>query len=219
MLKRVLILFFLASTSFFAQIIGPKIYAPAEKYDFGDIKKGDVVKHKFYVFNIGGDSLKIYSVLSSCGCTVARVGSKNLGPNDSTSISIEFNSKGKSGKQEKYITIKSNDTLNNGTFQLTITGNVVEVIDHKLPKIEFEKDKFDFGSVQEGTKLEYTFNFKNTGGSDLEIGEIQTSCGCTVASISSKTIKPGESGNIKVVFDTTNKSGKTTRTISVPSID
>ena len=50
---------------------------------------------------------------------------------------------------------------------------------------------------------------------DLEIKDIKTSCGCTAALASSKLLKPGEEGTIKVDFDTANRFGKTNRTISI----
>ncbi len=55
--------------------------------------------------------------------------------------------------------------------------------------------------------------------SNLEIRDIRTSCGCTAASPSKKVFKPGESGELKVSFDSKNRSGRTSRTITLITND
>jgi hypothetical protein len=73
----------------------------------------------------------------------------------------------------------------------------------------------DFGTIQQGDKPNYDFAFKNTGESDLIITSAKGSCGCTVPEYPKTPIKPGESGNIKVSFDSKGKSGATTKTVSI----
>ena len=51
-----------------------------------------------------------------------------------------------------------------------------------LPVIQFEEVEHDFGRILEGETVSYSFNFKNSGKSDLIIAEVSTSCGCTVPS-------------------------------------
>lgn len=85
----------------------------------------------------------------------------------------------------------------------------------KLTEITFNKTEHDFGSVKENAVLKYTFKFENTGKNDLLITKAQASCGCTVPEYSKEPIKPGESGVIKVSFNTAGKKGEQTKTISV----
>ena len=124
----------------------------------------------------------------------------------------------KVGLQTKFISVSSNDK-ENPQARLTMKGTVLEEMAPKAeivgPKIEFDETEHNFGSAKEGTLLEYLFNFKNIGTTDLEIKNIQTSCGCTAAMASSKLLKPGEKGTIKIEFDTANRSGHTTRTITI----
>jgi len=52
------------------------------------------------------------------------------------------------------------------------------------PKIEIENPKYDFGTVSQSDGIVSTFfTIKNTGGSDLVIENMDTSCMCTSASI------------------------------------
>jgi len=96
----------------------------AEKtWNFGEIKQGDVVKHQFEVKNDGKSELIIRKVKASCGCTAIKPEKTILAPGETTMIAAEFNSRGKSGRQTKSVTIVTNDPKMT-THRLMITGNV-----------------------------------------------------------------------------------------------
>ena len=86
-----------------------------------------------------------------------------------------------------------------------------------LPIITFEDTDHDFGRIIEGETVSFAFNFKNTGKSDLLIAEVSTSCGCTVPSYPKTPIRPGETGTIKVAFNSNGKRGFQTKNILVVS--
>ena len=100
---------------------------------------------------------------------------------------------------------------------LSITGNVVSASESTTgaPTIYFPETQHDFGKVNEGDKVNYTFNFANKGSSVLTIKDIKTSCGCTAALISQDSLAPGKDGTIKVELDTKNRSGKMSGTVTV----
>lgn len=85
----------------------------------------------------------------------------------------------------------------------------------KLAVIVFEKTKHDFGRINEGEKVNTVFKFKNTGKVPLVIAKAQGSCGCTVPSWPQNLIKPGESGEIHVTFDSHGKVGQNEKTVTV----
>lgn len=85
----------------------------------------------------------------------------------------------------------------------------------KLPVITFETTKYDFGSVVQGERLSYSFKFKNTGKSNLIIYSSEATCGCTTSTPPKAPIRPGESGEITVTFDSKTQSGKVTKRILV----
>jgi hypothetical protein len=84
-----------------------------------------------------------------------------------------------------------------------------------MPVITFEKIVHDFGYVTKGERLSYNFKFKNTGNSDLIISYVESSCGCTTSSPPKAPIKPGDSGEIKVTFDSKTKSGITENQVMI----
>jgi len=70
------------------------------------------------------------------------------------------------------------------------------------PKISFDRNTHDFGVIpQYGGVVEAKFTVKNEGTDTLEIGEITTSCSCTSASISEKSIAIGGNATLTVIFD------------------
>ena len=86
-----------------------------------------------------------------------------------------------------------------------------------LPRIEFEREIFDFGKLIQGEKATYGFEFTNTGDSELVISQVNSSCGCTVPKFPRKPIAPGEKGKIKVTFDSSGRSGIQNKTVTVVS--
>lgn len=85
----------------------------------------------------------------------------------------------------------------------------------KLPVITFETTNYDFGDVIQGERLTYSFKFKNTGKSNLIIYSSEATCGCTTSTPPKAPIRPGESGEITVTFDSKNQKGKVTKRILV----
>jgi hypothetical protein len=84
-----------------------------------------------------------------------------------------------------------------------------------LAEFEFTKEIHNFGSLQSGEIVVYTFEFKNTGNNNLIINNIETGCGCIKADFSKKTVLPGERGFIDVEFDSSGLWGKQFKTIEV----
>lgn len=74
-----------------------------------------------------------------------------------------------------------------------------------VAKMTFEETTYDFGLVEEGAIVEHTFKFTNTGKAPLVISDARSTCGCTVPKWTQDAVRPGESGEIKVLFKTMGK--------------
>jgi sporulation protein YlmC with PRC-barrel domain len=79
-----------------------------EVFNFDTIYQGDVVQHTFNFKNTGIKPLYILQTNSSCGCTVPSYSKEPLPPGESESITVEFNSAGKSGDQNRKISVITN---------------------------------------------------------------------------------------------------------------
>jgi hypothetical protein len=108
---------------------------------------------------------------------------------------------------------------NNKQVSTDVVKNTKSAVEHAelgtSPVIAFEKVNHDFGDVIQGEKVTYNFQFHNTGGTDLLISKVSTSCGCTVGKYPRELIKPGEGGEIEVTFDTHRRKGIQNKTITV----
>jgi len=109
---------------------------------------------------------------------------------------------------------------------LAISATVEENFEHltveqmkKAPKMDFEEEAFNFGTITRGEIIKHVFNFKNTGKEKLIIRKMNSTCGCTVSEPSAYEILPGESGHIDVTFNSTGKIGKQFQTITLITND
>jgi hypothetical protein len=83
--------------------------------------------------------------------------------------------------------------------------------------ISFREYEHDFGKVIEGEKVACTFIFENIGKGPLVISSVTSSCGCTVPKYDTKPVLPGNTGNVEVIFDSSGRNGRQTKTITVRS--
>ncbi len=84
-----------------------------------------------------------------------------------------------------------------------------------LGQFAFDEIEYDFGTINEGKVVEHVFDFTNNGQSPLVISNITASCGCTSPEWTKTPINPGEKGMVKVVFNSTAKSGAQAPTVTI----
>ncbi len=87
------------------------------------------------------------------------------------------------------------------------------------PKIQFDATVYDFGKVMAGEQVKHTFYFTNAGCQDLNLNNVQGTCGCTVVGDWARQVKPGDSGQIPVAFNTANYNYPVTKVITVTCND
>jgi hypothetical protein len=92
------------------------------EHDFGKIKEGTLANHEFTFTNTGKAPLVLSNVQPSCGCTTPEWSKEPIMPGAKGVIKASFNSYGRPGTFQKYITVKSN--ASNGEITLTIKGTV-----------------------------------------------------------------------------------------------
>ncbi|HEY3411970.1 MAG TPA: DUF1573 domain-containing protein [Armatimonadota bacterium] len=87
------------------------------------------------------------------------------------------------------------------------------------PKIQFDKEILDFGTVLGGAPINASFQFKNVGDTDLAITNVRPGCGCTKAEAKKTKLAPGDSSTIEAVFNSTGYNGPINKSISVTTND
>ena len=93
-------------------------------FDFGTIDEGEKVSHVYKFKNTGSEPLIIKDAKGSCGCTVPQWPKEPIAVGETGELLVEFNSKGKSGAQNKRVTITAN-TSPAQTF-INIKGEVIK---------------------------------------------------------------------------------------------
>jgi hypothetical protein len=81
--------------------------------------------------------------------------------------------------------------------------------------ITFDSQVFDFGVVNEGEIVETIFKVTNSGKTDLVITDAKVTCGCTVPVWPKKPIKPGQTEDVKVKFNTSGKQNRQQKNITL----
>lgn len=91
-------------------------------FDFGKIKKGDVVEHIYEVTNTGKNPLIISSVQPTCGCTVPDYTKDPILPGQKGIITLKFNSANFDGVVHKAAQVYANVAKN--PIELTFTADI-----------------------------------------------------------------------------------------------
>jgi len=109
---------------------------------------------------------------------------------------------------------------------LTISGTIEEDFSRlsttdleNAPRIEYSSRVFDFREIPEGKTVESTFTILNKGRKNLVIRSATASCGCTTGKLSSNTIPPGGTTELKVSFDSHERVGMQNKIITIISND
>lgn len=83
-------------------------------------------------------------------------------------------------------------------------------------KIVFAALEHNYGTINKGGDGNCVFEFKNEGNEPLILSNVKASCGCTTPSWTKEPVMPGQTGQIKVRYNTNNVGGFT-KTITVTS--
>jgi hypothetical protein len=75
----------------------------------------------------------------------------------------------------------------------------------------------NLGKVKEGTIVEVSYRFKNSGSKNLVIEDVAAACGCTVPEKPERAFAPGEEGVIKAKFDSRGRVGTNNKYVTVTS--
>jgi hypothetical protein len=104
-----------------------------------------------------------------------------------------------------------------GAASMAQTADVKAAEPKSGAAMKFEKEEYNFGTIKSGDKVEYAFEFVNTGKEPLIISQASGSCGCTVPEYPKNPIAKGEKGVIKVTFNSTGKVGLQDKTVTITS--
>ncbi|MBO5080574.1 MAG: DUF1573 domain-containing protein [Bacteroidaceae bacterium] len=82
-----------------------------------------------------------------------------------------------------------------------IMGKTKEKQAGNVTAVSLDRTTMDFGSFPQSEKQERSFILTNTGNGLLVIQDIVTSCGCTKVEYSKEPVRPGETLEVKVIYE------------------
>lgn len=182
-------------------------------HDFGEIQEGTIATYEFEFTNTGNQPIVIDKAKPSCGCTTPFYTRKPVQPGEKGSIKASFNSAGRPGSFNKSITVYSN--AKDGAVVLFIKGKVngrksvpkptnnvsKNTIKTKLdPKLSLDKNKFDYGKVENRNPVSERFVIKNSGKGTLSIQGFASVCQCIRYEITTTKIRPGSAAILTLTY-------------------
>lgn len=93
------------------------------EHDFGKVTEGGKIAYIFPFDNKGPGRLVISSATTTCGCTVTRFDKNPILPGESGTLEVVFDTAGRSGKQTKTVSVRSNSKRE--VVILKITAEVI----------------------------------------------------------------------------------------------
>lgn len=100
---------------------------------------------------------------------------------------------------------------------ITAIGSVYSQ-DNSKSTLTFTETVWDFGDIKEvDGDVSHVFKFTNNGSNAIILENVSVSCGCTSPNYSKQPVKPGGKGEIKIVFDPSDRPGKFSKEIYITS--
>ncbi|MEM7655785.1 MAG: DUF1573 domain-containing protein [Bacteroidota bacterium] len=178
----------------------------------------------FQVKNIGPKPIKFTGENSKEMMYEVATDRNELIPGENTRIQVRVIGERylSEGSFSHSISLGTTDEIN-PSKTLSVSGFLKRVFSEEelaaMPNLVFETLEYDAGKVIEGEKVTYAFQFSNTGQNDLVLESVKASCGCTATAPKDKLIRGGANSEIVATFDSRNRKGPQTKTITVRSND
>lgn len=139
-------------------------------HEFGRVTLGDIPEYRFEIENIYEEDIRISSVTSSCGCTIATASKMLLKTWEKGEIICRFNTPAVgNGFKQATITVRF-DKPYVGECQLTVNGNIVS-------GINFSPQKIDFGQVTEKNFPSKTIRLSSMGNPNFRVHDVKSTFG------------------------------------------
>jgi hypothetical protein len=111
------------TSAFFSSLAAqPKLEVTESKKNFGSVKRGEIIKNIYEISNTGDQPLLITTADVACSCTSVDYPREPILPGKKTIITVTFNTTTVYGRQDRIVTLTSNDPR--GTVKLRFKGTV-----------------------------------------------------------------------------------------------
>ncbi len=142
----------------------PRIVFQERLYDFGVSGPDEQIRHTFRFTNNGTGTLHVDGVTTDCGCTAALVSASEIPPGGTGEIKAVFKTNRLGGKQEKVITVYSDDPYE-PEIDLVIRGIIKR-------EVAVVPQGLNFDTMRKGETLTKTVRLLQLSKTSLVINQI-----------------------------------------------
>jgi len=136
-------------------------------HSFGKVPLGEIPEYRFTIKNIYEEDIRIRSVTSSCGCTIATPSKTLLKKLESGEIICRFNSPAVgAGFKQATVTVRFDQPFV-GECQLTVSGDIVT-------GVSFSPDTIDFGQVTDSELPEKSIRVTASGQPNFRLRDVKS---------------------------------------------
>lgn len=193
---------------------------------FGNLKNTATAEKQLEVINTSDKDVEIAFQRVPKHVTIEAIPS-SLKPNQKGLILASYNAPVRN--DWGFVIDRMNLSINGVTernYSLVVSANIEEDFSSlspealaQAPVINVDNTEFNFGKIKQGEKMEHVYVLTNSGKSDLHIRKVKASCGCTAVQPAKNVIAPGESVDIKTVFNSAGKTGNQNKTVTIITND
>ncbi len=159
---------------------------PDPVVDFGDIQDYETRKASVSFINNGDQTLEVFRVQPTCGCTTTALEKTLFAPGEGDVIELTFKPKG-SGKQTKVVRVLTND-VSNPSQEIKIKANVISSVTVTPPAISFGRIALNQGATRSLTIKAPNESFEL---GDVKIfGDLRAKSSLTLNRISAEGVVP-----------------------------
>jgi len=165
------IIFFFAIATFCANISDAQEWArrmfKEYVHDFKKVPLGEIPEYRFEIQNIYEEDIRIRSISSSCGCTIASASKNVLKTWEKGEIICRFNSPAVGpGFKQATVTVRF-DRPFVGETQLTVRGTIVS-------GVSFTPETIEFGQVTNNSSKKKSVRITSAGNPNLQIVDVKS---------------------------------------------
>ncbi len=113
------------------------------------------------------------------------------------------------------ITIKIYGLIMKKLISITVLGLLLSFYSVHASNLKLSESSINFGDIKEGPPVEKTVTITNDGTEQITIANAVTSCACTTVKLSGNSLKPGESAELLITYNTYKYPGKFDKTVTI----
>jgi hypothetical protein len=191
----ILVALLVTASSLSAQQKGPHLLVVQPSFDFGFVPDSSKVAHTFWLNNIGTDTLKIFNVKVTCGCTKASIDRGVVAVNDSMPVEIVFDNLNRLKRQSRASGVLSNDPANS-RYEITFSCYNYVTGEPTGPVTITKNKRLRLTTLDQGKDIAVTI--KNVAKEALEVKLVDYPSDLVSIEMPSGALAPGAKGDILV---------------------